>query len=140
MDYLLRSELAGRLGCSWENLTYIVPIAYVYDGKFIFGHTKDGLKINLIRKNPLVCFEVDHIDSMANWQSVIVQGEFCELKGREAEEAIQQLVNRLHPYTTSETSVPRHGLDRPHSAIDPNIQSIVFKINITDISGRYEKH
>ena len=138
-EYLLRSEMIGRLGCSWEKFTYVVPIAYVYDDNYIYGHTKNGLKIDLARKNPAVCFEVDRIDSIANWQSVIVHGELEELTGREADEVLQMLVNRFHPFTTSETSVPRHGLDRPHAAIDPNIQSIVFRIHVRELSGRYEK-
>jgi uncharacterized protein len=138
-DYLLRAEMVGRLGCSWERFTYVVPIAYVYDGHFIYGHTKNGLKIDVVRKNPTVCFEVDRIDSIANWQSVLAFGAWEELTGREAEDALQLLVNRLSPYTTSETSVPRHGLDRPHAAIDPNIESIVFRIRIMEVTGRYEK-
>lgn len=138
-DYLLHSEMIGRLGCSWETFTYVVPIAYVYDGTYIYGHTKSGLKIELTRKNPSVCFEVDRIDSIANWQSVIVQGELEELRSREADEVLQMLVNRFRPFTTSETSVPRHGLDRPHAAIHPHIESIVFRIRIKQVTGRYEK-
>jgi nitroimidazol reductase NimA-like FMN-containing flavoprotein (pyridoxamine 5'-phosphate oxidase superfamily) len=116
-----------------------VPVTYVYDGHSIFGHTKTGLKTSMMDENESVCFEVDHVENLANWQSVIAQGKYEELTGKKAEDAMQMLVNRVHPYVTSDTSVPRHGLDRPHSAIDPHIQMVVFRIKINDVTGRYEK-
>ncbi|MBL7857045.1 MAG: pyridoxamine 5'-phosphate oxidase family protein [Cyclobacteriaceae bacterium] len=139
IDNLLRSEVVGRIGCSADGMTYVVPVTYVYDGTAICAHTKEGLKIDLMRKNPTVCFEVDRIKDLANWQSVIAQGTFEELKGKEADEALQSLVNRLHPMTGSETSIPRHGLERPHSPIDPAIILVVFRIKINEATGRYEK-
>ena len=139
IDNLLRSEVIGRIGCSADGYTYVVPVTYVYTGSVIYAHTKEGLKIDLMRKNPEVCFEVDAIRDLANWQSVIIQGTYEELEGREAEEALQALVNRLHPMTGSETSIPRHGLDRPHSPIDPAIVLVVYRINIKEATGRYEK-
>lgn len=140
IDYLLRSELVGRIGCHAGGLTYVVPITYVYDGEFIYAHTKEGLKIEMMRENPEICFEVDRVTNLANWQSVILLGTYEELKGKEADEALQAIVNRIHPMTVSETSVPRHGLDRPHDPINPNIKLIVFRIRIKDSSGRFEKH
>lgn len=39
IETLLRSEVIGRIGCHAEGQIYIVPVAYVYDGKSIYGHT-----------------------------------------------------------------------------------------------------
>lgn len=139
IDNLLRTEYVGRIGCHAEGFTYVVPVTYFFNGHSILAHTRDGLKVELMRRNPKVCFEVDEIENLANWQSVIVQGTYHELTGRAADDALQGLVNRLHPLTSSETSLPRHSLDRPHAPIDPNIKMVVFEIRINEKTGRYEK-
>jgi uncharacterized protein len=140
IDHLLRSELVGRLGCTAESRVYVVPITYVYADNCIYGHTTAGLKVDMMRANPNVCFEVDHVDNLANWQSAIAWGTFAELSGNDAEEALQKLVNRVHPFASSETSVPRHGLDRPpHAPVSPHIEVVVYKITISEVTGKFEK-
>jgi len=139
IDHLLKSEVVGRVGCSAEGKVYVVPITYVYDGNKIFGHTSVGLKVDMMRANPQVCFEVDHIDNLANWQSVIAWGTYEELEGKNAEDALQQIVNRVHPFITSETSVPRHSLARPHAPVSPHIEVVVFQIKINESTGKFEK-
>ena len=62
IEKLLRSEAIGRLGCQRDGKVYVVPLNYGYDGKFIYAHSKEGLKIGIMRENPDVCFEVDHWD------------------------------------------------------------------------------
>jgi len=135
----LRSEVIGRIGCSTRGKTYVVPIAYFYNGKDIYAHTKEGMKTDMMRQNPNICFEVDRIENLSNWQSVIVWGKYEELKGKKAEEALQALVNRIHPISSSEVSVPRHGLERPDSRVDPEIKPVVFRIRVEKASGKYEK-
>jgi nitroimidazol reductase NimA-like FMN-containing flavoprotein (pyridoxamine 5'-phosphate oxidase superfamily) len=139
IDHLLQSEVVGRIGCSAEGKVYVVPITYVFDGKNIYGHTSVGLKVDMMRVNPHVCFEVDHIENLANWQSVVAWGMYEELQGKDAEAALQQIVNRVHPFISSETSVPRHGLDNPQALVSPHIEVVVFKIKITETTGKFEK-
>ncbi|MGE0773355.1 MAG: pyridoxamine 5'-phosphate oxidase family protein [Cyclobacteriaceae bacterium] len=136
---LLQSEWIGRVGCHASDRTYVVPITYAYQDHNLYGHTKEGMKVEWMRANPSVCVEVDKITNNANWQSVILWGTYEELKGRQAEDALQILVNKLHPMMTSETSLPRHGLDRPHAPIDPLIKMVVFKIKIEEATGRFER-
>lgn len=137
IDSLLRSELFGRLGCHAEGTTYVVPISYFYDGKLIYGYTKEGLKTELISKNSSVCFQVDRIENMANWQSVIVQGEFQVLKGSEGERALQLLTNRMMPFKTGESSPPKFGMEKPLSK--PSAHFVTYCIQIKEWYGRFEK-
>lgn len=139
IDFLLRSEMVGRIGCSAGGMTYVVPITYVYDGANILAHTREGLKVEMMREHPFVCFEVDHVENMANWQSVIIQGQFEELQGKAAEEAIQLLVNRLHPIVNSETMVPRHALESRKTPSAHDLHMVVFRIVIKDVTGKFEK-
>lgn len=49
-----------RLGLSDDGQPYIVPVNFGYEDGVIFVHSApEGRKIDIIRKNPRVCFEVD---------------------------------------------------------------------------------
>jgi hypothetical protein len=60
------SQAVGRIGYTDGERAYIVPVTYVYDGKDIIGQAKEGMKVNMMRSNPNVCFEVDSMTNMAN--------------------------------------------------------------------------
>jgi len=139
IDFLLRSELVGRLGCHAQGTTYIVPVFYHYDGESIYGYTKEGLKTRIARESSSVCFQVDRIENLANWQSVIIQGEFQVLKGSEIEPVIQLLTNRMMPFKTGESSLPKFGMDKLPSLTKPFTQFITYRIQIHEKYGRFEK-
>ena len=61
----------------------------------IYGHTKDGLKIQMMRNNPNVCFEIDWMKDMNNWKSVIAYGTFEELKGDDANKGLKILMKSI---------------------------------------------
>jgi nitroimidazol reductase NimA-like FMN-containing flavoprotein (pyridoxamine 5'-phosphate oxidase superfamily) len=50
----------------------------------VYCHTHEGTKLDMMRQNPKICFEVDDLMDMANWRSVIAKGTFQELIGRHA--------------------------------------------------------
>ena len=141
IEEILRSNFIGRIGCSSKQKMYVVPITYVYDGESIIGHTTEGMKVNLLRENPECCFEVDVMKDLANWQSVIAWGTFEELNGEEAHKAVDKLINTISPMMPSETSQPqRMG---PTSAIRLSTfgkNPIIYRIRLTEKSGRYEHH
>jgi len=79
IEEVLMNNLLGRIGCSNGKKVYVVPVNYVYDGHYIFAQSQEGLKIDMMRNNPNVCFEVDEVKDFINWQSVILWGVYQEL-------------------------------------------------------------
>lgn len=79
---VLYSTEVGRLGYYSEKRMYIVPVSYVFDGEHIYIHSKEGQKVRMMRKHPGVCFQVDRIENLVNWRSVLVWGKFQELRDR----------------------------------------------------------
>src|SRR6201982_4275665 len=75
---LARASL-GRLGCSYENQPYVVPIHFAYDSGYLYVFSTLGQKIKWMRSNPKVCVQVDEIRSQSDWASVIANGQFQEL-------------------------------------------------------------
>jgi nitroimidazol reductase NimA-like FMN-containing flavoprotein (pyridoxamine 5'-phosphate oxidase superfamily) len=139
IDHVLYAQVAGRIGCYAAGKVYVVPVTYVYQEGYIYGHTKEGLKIDLMRQNPAVCFQVDAIQNMANWQCIIIQGEFQELSGEESQQAIGLLSNRVTPLLVSETSMPAYSPDMHHPRTNKSGNLVTYRIRIIEKSGRYEK-
>ena len=125
----LRESTVGRIGVTAEGRTYVVPITYVYDGDSVYGHSVLGQKIRMMRKNPVVCFEVDEIADMGNWRSVIAQGRYEELSGDVAAAAAKLIRARLAPLTQSETAGPSGRAGKRH---------VSYRIRLRERSGRYE--
>jgi hypothetical protein len=141
IEELLRSEMTGRIGCHAEGRTYVVPITYAYEGGDVYCHTPEGLKLRMMRKNPVVCFEVDRVQDMGNWKSVIATGRFEELTGRDAIAAMDVLIRRF-------VAVERP--DQPHpsyvfreSEAEPSLtdgrEIVIFRIRIAEKTGRFER-
>lgn len=139
IDALLHSQVTGRIGCHADNRTYVVPVTYVYDEGKIICHSREGLKLEMMRKNPEVCFEVDNLQNMANWQSVILWGSFEELSGKEAKEAMEKLIDRMKPFMTSETAHPLEPGESHERRETSGFTAIVYQIKIKEKTGRFEK-
>lgn len=136
IETVLRSEVVGHIGCISEGRVYVVPITYVFDGTFIYGHAVDGAKLRAMRTDPHVCFEVEHVDNLANWQSVIVWGTFEELDGEDAEVGMHLLVDRLMPLLASSTSGSPHSEATEASGAR---RATVYRIRLSERTGRFEK-
>ncbi|MEO1049172.1 MAG: pyridoxamine 5'-phosphate oxidase family protein [Bacteroidota bacterium] len=139
IDTLLESCSLGRLGCYAQNTVYVVPVSYAFEGEYVYSHTREGMKVNMMRENPDVCFEVDQIDNMANWRSAILWGKYEELAGHDREEALQKICNRFVPITTSIYSLPAKDIHAKDIASVAKLKEVVFRIKIEKRSGRFEK-
>ncbi len=139
INNLLSSQVVGRLACTDGDKPYIVPVTYTYDGEYIYGQTNVGKKLKLLRKNPHVCFEVDKMMDMRNWQSVIVHGKFEELNENDSTKAKEIFFEKVYPMQTS-TTVHAHEHAVATVLDDSNrIKHIMYRIKIKKITGRYEK-
>lgn len=140
IDQLMEHQLVGRIGCHADGFTYVVPMSYAWDGTYIYGHTYEGKKVDIMRRNPRICFEVDNTRNLANWQSVIGWGDFEEL--RDADDranALRVLNARSLPYLSSETMHITPQWPFPAESVN-DIQGIFFRVKLEDISGRYERN
>jgi nitroimidazol reductase NimA-like FMN-containing flavoprotein (pyridoxamine 5'-phosphate oxidase superfamily) len=139
IEELLSSQTLGRLGCYAEGRPYIMLVNYVYDGEAIYARSVEGLKLQLMRCNPHVCFEVDSVVNYCNWQSAIVWGTFEELRGEDAAYAVSLLAQRLIGAIASGQLL--HEIEARTSLEEgrPSEPIIVYRIFLKEKSGRFEK-
>jgi len=135
---ILARHVIGRLGCHARGLTYVVPVSYVYDGaSAIYFHSLDGLKIQMMRENPHVCFEVDTAVDPANWQSVIAWGTFEQLTGEAAAKGLELLLTRLLPFITGEPTTPSSGVPGSANIKKLKTEVLVCRLNLSEMTGRF---
>jgi nitroimidazol reductase NimA-like FMN-containing flavoprotein (pyridoxamine 5'-phosphate oxidase superfamily) len=139
IEKVIAGNIIGRLGCYADGKTYVVPISYAYDGQYIYARTFEGLKISMMRKNPNVCFQIDEMENMANWKSVVAWGAFEELTNEEERNTgLRKLIARILPEISSETV--KLSPEWPFPTDDyKKIDGIVFRIRVTEKSGRFER-
>lgn len=126
IERLLHTALVGRIACAFpaaesDPRPYLVPLAYGYDGNSVYTFSNPGRKIEIMRAQPLVSFEVDEAIAEDRWESVIAEGSYEEL-------------------TTDEDRQTAHDvLFAGRAGIPPFSPSqIVYRIVLTKKTGRFE--
>ena len=95
IDGIIRGSHVCRIAMAMDNMPYIVPVSFGYDGESIYIHTaKEGKKINYFKNNNNICFEfernvklLEDTDNACKWtfsyESVIGFGKIHELESVE---------------------------------------------------------
>lgn len=129
-EAILARNHVGRLAYGRGNRVDIEPLHYVYADGWIVGRTSAGSKIDTTGFSwwP-VAFEVDEVDNLFRWRSVVVHGGFYPIPyhgvRREVEEwnSGVELLRRLIPETFTED--------------DPlPFRTILFRIAVQEVTGR----
>jgi nitroimidazol reductase NimA-like FMN-containing flavoprotein (pyridoxamine 5'-phosphate oxidase superfamily) len=137
IEQVLHEQVIGRIGCHAGGRTYVVPVTYAYRDGSIIGHTGHGLKVEIMRENPNVCFEVEDLSNLPRWVSVIAQGRYEELSGAAAEHAFDQIVARLG--SSPPVPMPWQGAGLHDPSTHAARPEIVFRIVLSDKTGRYDR-
>jgi nitroimidazol reductase NimA-like FMN-containing flavoprotein (pyridoxamine 5'-phosphate oxidase superfamily) len=70
MEDILRRAVVCRLAMSVDDEPYIVPLNFGYRDRALYFHgAREGKKIEMLRKNSRVCFEVDVDHEMVGAES-----------------------------------------------------------------------
>ena len=127
IDEFVVSQKIGRVGCHVGGETYVVPVIYAWDAGCIYIYTTEGKKVDMMRENPRVCFEIDEHQSNGAWRSVIVQGMFEELRGDDAARALRIISERV---------ASNRNAKRGHDDRGEGRTPVAFLIQTVDVTGR----
>ncbi|HEX2081388.1 MAG TPA: pyridoxamine 5'-phosphate oxidase family protein [Longimicrobium sp.] len=129
-EQILARNHVGRMAYAWANHVDIEPLHYVYHDGWLFGRTSHGAKLAATGEQwwP-VAFEVDEVEGIFQWRSVVVHGGFYTIPehGPDWEQAAWrtgvELLRRLVPETlTADDPVPH--------------RTVLFRIPVQEASGR----
>jgi nitroimidazol reductase NimA-like FMN-containing flavoprotein (pyridoxamine 5'-phosphate oxidase superfamily) len=119
----------GRIAFAFRDRVDIEPIHYVYHEGWIYMRTGPGSKLSKLAHSPWVAFEVDEVDGVFDWRSVVVHGTVhamtpggTDAHRRDYERAVG-LLRKLVPETfTSADPVP--------------FRTVVLRLNTDEAAGR----
>jgi nitroimidazol reductase NimA-like FMN-containing flavoprotein (pyridoxamine 5'-phosphate oxidase superfamily) len=130
MHALLSRIGFGHLGCAREGRPYVVPMHYAYDGECLYLFTTEGMKTTFIEANAEVCMQVEEIESVSSWKSVMVTGQAERITKQEEKERAMQLITTNNPTLTP--ALNRTQLDTWGRAN----QIVLYRIRPSIIDGR----
>jgi nitroimidazol reductase NimA-like FMN-containing flavoprotein (pyridoxamine 5'-phosphate oxidase superfamily) len=126
---LLRRHHVGRMAYAFHNRVDITPIHYVYADGWLFARTSHVGKMDVLAHAPWVAFEVDEIESVFDWRSVVVHGtahtmerEGSPLDAEHWSRGIEALRDVVPATGTADDPVP--------------YRTLVFGIFVESVSGR----
>jgi hypothetical protein len=129
-DEVLARNHVGRIAYARGNHIDIEPIHYVYANGWLYGRTSPGRQLDITGTGwwP-VAFEVDEVEDVSRWRSVVVHGGFYTLDPEgsawEREEAAR--------------AIELISAQRPERFTDPNggpERVVLFRIAVQEVSGR----
>jgi nitroimidazol reductase NimA-like FMN-containing flavoprotein (pyridoxamine 5'-phosphate oxidase superfamily) len=123
----------GRIACSVDDQPYVVPFNFMVDEKqHLYAFSTVGQKIEWMRKNPLVCVEVEELTSSNDWTTVIILGRFEELINTpeyKAQRIFAYFLLSSRPMWWQPAYAAGANRDRS------NEEPVYFRINVEKISG-----
>jgi nitroimidazol reductase NimA-like FMN-containing flavoprotein (pyridoxamine 5'-phosphate oxidase superfamily) len=128
-DALLERNHVGRVAFSFHDRVDLEPVHYVYAEGWLHGRTAPGAKIAILRHHPWVAFEVDEVEGLFDWQSVVVHGvvEIPDADGSPADrEAYERTLAHIRTVLPTALKVSDPAPDRV----------LPFRIHVDTVSGR----
>ena len=129
-ERILSRNRVGRMAYSYKNHVDIEPLHYVYHDGWLYGRTSHGAKLVATGNEwwP-VAFEVDEVEDVFQWRSVVVHGGFYIIDeyGPNWEAASWrrglELLRQIIPETMTEADPVPH-------------RRVLFRIAVQEITGR----
>lgn len=126
---MLTRNKVGRVAFSFHDRVDIEPVNYVYSEGWLHGRTSPGTKLSTLKHSPWVAFEIDEVEGLLDWRSVVVHGTVYipdpegSATERAAYETSLNLLRQLIP----------HALEQK----DPTpFRDVVIRLHLDEVRGR----
>jgi|SRR5665811_1306574 len=135
---LLIDNYSGHLGFIAKDSPFVPPISYYYDRQDheIISYSAEGHKIDAMRKNPSVSLVVEKIQSVYNWQSVLVHGTFEEIKGTSAKQKLHRFTEGVKGVILSKEERKTEFISEFSSKLYSHGVPVVYRIKILEMTGK----
>lgn len=140
--HILSTNYIGCLSFILKKTPYVLPITYYYneEDNCIISYSTEGHKINAMRINNSVSLGVTKIQSVNNWQSLLIHGEYEELKGAFAKHQLHKFVLGIKKIMLVKENKHPQLLSDFSSKVTSNGLPIVYRIKILEMTGKYRKY
>ncbi len=137
-DYILENNYIGQLGYIFNNTPFVIPITYFFDkdSNAIICYSGDGHKMNAMRKHPTVSLLVSDVDTITNWKSVLVHGQFEQHFGSDAKAYLHKFSLGIKAIILEKEQTKANFISDFSSKIYKDNIPAVFIIKIETVTGK----
>jgi nitroimidazol reductase NimA-like FMN-containing flavoprotein (pyridoxamine 5'-phosphate oxidase superfamily) len=129
MEAILARNHVGRLAYTFKDKVDIEPIHYVFEGGVLYGRTSPGTKLLTVVRHPWVAFEVDEVEALFKWRSVVAHGTFYPIDPRGSDAEVRAY---RHAVEVLRGILPDTLLEG-----DPTPERrILFRVHVDQMTGR----
>jgi nitroimidazol reductase NimA-like FMN-containing flavoprotein (pyridoxamine 5'-phosphate oxidase superfamily) len=129
IEAVLTRNNVARLAYMLHGKVDIEPIHYVFADGTIYGRTAPGTKLSALAHDYWVAVEVDEVDALFDWRSVVVHGGFHRIPPDQPgtqqvlwERAVEALRELIPEALTADDPTPH--------------RTVIFRIPIQGATGR----
>ena len=136
IESILATSTVCRLALSEDDRPYIVPLCFGYEDGALYFHTaREGKKIDILKKNNRVCFEVDCDHELVTHETPCKWGmKYRSVIGV----GKASLVDDLESKRTALDIVMRHYAGRPSGYPETIMEkTLIIKVEIENMTGKY---
>ena len=145
---IMSNAQVGRIGLSMNEQPYVVPVNFAFDSKRIYFHCADtGMKLDFLRTNPRVCFEVDEnlgiVSGPVPWlfgmayRSVIAFGIARILTDSEEKTMATKLITTKNAGKEMADMITRKLTEKYRSSLGSSL--VVVEIKVESITGKHRE-
>jgi len=135
IESIINKAFVCRLGMVDENGPYVVPLSFGYkEGSLYFHSAKEGRKLDILKKNKRVCFEIDtdheivESEKACKWgmkyKSVIGFGNALFIEDMESKKTALGII--MHHYSGRSFEFEEKEVKRV----------VIFKVEIESMTGK----
>ena len=140
INAIIQKAKVCRLGLAVDNTPYIVPVFFGYENNCLYIHcAKEGRKLDMIRQNNTVCFEMEGDTEITNrdksacqwssaYRSVIGWGSASILENPEEKKQALDVIMKHYSNRTS--------FEYNKKAVE---EVVIIKIVVAHLSGKESK-
>ena len=136
--YLLENNFIGHLGYIYNNKPFVVPITFYYDeeSKAIICYSADGHKMNAMRIHPSISIQINTINTITTWKSILVHGNFEQKYGSEAKAYLHKFSLGIKDLIIEKEHEKVNFIEEFSSKSHDNNIPAVFLLKIQEITGK----
>jgi nitroimidazol reductase NimA-like FMN-containing flavoprotein (pyridoxamine 5'-phosphate oxidase superfamily) len=120
----------AHLAVAEDNIPYVVPVHYAFDGENLFIYTTEGKKADILKVNPEICLQAEDVEDNENWRSVMVSGTAEQITDEDSRQKALDLILKINPKLTPAISI--RWMD---SWVRENVE-VIYRITPRSVTGR----
>jgi nitroimidazol reductase NimA-like FMN-containing flavoprotein (pyridoxamine 5'-phosphate oxidase superfamily) len=135
IEEIIKQSQVCRLAMVDQDKPYVVPMSFGYDGSHIYFHSaQEGRKMEVLKKNPNVCFEFDEMIKLMKSKEACDWGvSFKSVIGEGKAVLLDDITEKTHAFGVIMAQYSKRIFEFPKESLE---KTALIKVVITRLAGK----